>query len=50
METNKSQVFSPQTRNNFLLDMPLLAAGLISALSGSYFLFLPLGGIIGGRI
>lgn len=49
MSTNKPKVFSPQTRNNFLLDMPMLAAGLISVLTGIYFLFLPVGGFQGGR-
>lgn len=49
MKTNKARIFSPQTRNNFLLDMPMLAAGLISVLTGIYFLFLPVGGYQGGR-
>ena len=49
MKTNKTRVFSPQTRNNFLLDMPMLAAGLVSVLTGIYFLFLPVGGFQGGR-
>jgi hypothetical protein len=42
-------VFSSQTRNNFLLDMPMLASGLVAVLSGIYFLFLPVGGYQGGR-
>lgn len=49
MKGNKNRVFSTQTRNNFLLDMPMLAAGLISVLTGIYFLFLPIGGYQGGR-
>jgi len=49
MSTKKKQVFTPRTRNNFLLDMPMLAAGLVSALTGIYFLFLPIGGFQGGR-
>lgn len=49
MNTNKKQVFSTKTRNNFLLDMPMLVSGLIAVLSGVYFLFLPIGGYQGGR-
>lgn len=49
MESNKTRVFSPKTRNNFLLDMPMLISGLIAVLSGIYFLFLPIGGYQGGR-
>lgn len=49
MKSDKTGVFSPQTRNNFLLDIGLLAAGLASILSGIYFLFLPVGGYQGGR-
>ena len=47
--TIKSRVFSAQTRNNLLLDMQLLISGIITALSGIYFLFLPVGGYQGGR-
>lgn len=46
---NKKRVFSVQTRNNITLDMFLLISGLISVLSGIYFLFLPIGGFQGGR-
>ena len=49
MESKKTRVFSPKTRNNFLLDMPMLVSGLIAVLSGIYFLFLPIGGYQGGR-
>ncbi|NQS91812.1 MAG: DUF4405 domain-containing protein [Chloroflexi bacterium] len=45
----KKRVFSVQTRNNILLDIFLLISGLISVLSGIYFLFLPVGGFMGGR-
>lgn len=48
-EFTKKRVFSPQTRNNFLLDMPMLISGLVSVLTGIYFLFLPIGGYQGGR-
>ncbi len=49
MTTQKKGVFSVQTRNNITLDMFLLISGLISILSGIYFLFLPIGGYMGGR-
>lgn len=48
VEKSKKRVFSVQTRNNFILDLGLLLSGLISALSGIYFLFLP-SGYQGGR-
>jgi len=48
-EKNTKRVFSKQTRNNIILDMSLLVGGLISVLSGIYFLFLPIGGYQGGR-
>ncbi len=48
-EKDKPRVFSIQTRNNFLLDISILMAGLASVLSGIYFLFLPVGGYQGGR-
>ena len=44
-----TRVFSTQTRNNILLDMPMLISGLVSVLTGIYFLFLPVGGFQGGR-
>jgi cytochrome b subunit of formate dehydrogenase len=46
---NKKRVFSAQTRNNLILDLNMLAAGLISILTGIYFLILPIGGYQGGR-
>jgi hypothetical protein len=49
MKSNKNRVFSVQTRNNILLDMPMLVSGLVSVLTGIYFLFLPVGGFQGGR-
>jgi hypothetical protein len=45
----KKSVFSAKTRNNILLDMSMLLAGLSSVISGIYFLFLPVGGYQGGR-
>ena len=49
VEKIKQQVFSVRTRNNFVLDTSMLISGLISILSGIYFLFLPIGGYMGGR-
>jgi hypothetical protein len=48
-KSNKPRVFSVQTRNNILLDLPMLISGLASVLTGIYFLFLPTGGYQGGR-
>jgi len=45
----KKRVVSVQTRNNLVLDSLLFISGLITALSGIYFLFLPIGGYQGGR-
>lgn len=45
----KKRIFSVQTRNNIVLDIFLLVSGLVTALSGIYFLFLPVGGYQGGR-
>ena len=45
----KKRVFSVQTRNNITLDMFMLISGLVSILSGIYFLFLPVSGFQGGR-
>lgn len=49
MKSKKNSPFSPKTRNNFLLDVPMLVSGLAAVLSGIYFLFLPTGGYQGGR-
>ncbi len=48
-QPTKKRIFSVQTRNNITLDMLMLISGLISILSGVYFLFLPVGGFQGGR-
>ena len=42
-------LLSRQTRNNWLVDAGLFTSGVLSALSGIYFLFLPVGGYQGGR-
>ena len=49
MKSKTAGLFSRKTRNNFLLDMPMLVSGLVAVLSGIYFLFLPVGGYQGGR-
>jgi hypothetical protein len=49
LRSNTKKPFSAQTRNNIILDMFLLITGLIAVLSGIYFLFLPIGGYMGGR-
>jgi len=49
MKSKKNRVFSTQTRNNILLDMPMLISGLVAVLTGIYFLFLPVSGFQGGR-
>jgi hypothetical protein len=38
-----------QTRKNWLIDLAVFAGGLLAALTGVYFLFLPSGGYQGGR-
>ena len=43
------RIASAQTRNNLILDSFLFTGGVITALSGIYFLFLPIGGYQGGR-
>jgi Domain of unknown function (DUF4405) len=40
---------SRQTRKNWLIDAAVSAGGILAALSGIYFLFLPSGGYQGGR-
>ncbi len=45
----KKRPVSPQTRNNWLVNTTLLISALTAALSGIYFLFLPVGGYQGGR-
>ncbi|MEA2007779.1 MAG: DUF4405 domain-containing protein [Chloroflexota bacterium] len=45
----KRRITSTKTRNNLIIDSFLFTGGLITALSGIYFLFLPVGGYMGGR-
>jgi cytochrome b subunit of formate dehydrogenase len=40
---------SMQTRKNWLIDAAVFTSGIVAALSGIYFLFLPSGGYQGGR-
>lgn len=40
---------SAQTRTNWLIDVALFVGGILAALSGIYFLYLPSGGYQGGR-
>jgi ABC-type transporter Mla subunit MlaD len=40
---------SMQTRKNWLIDAAVFVGGIVAALSGIYFLFLPSGGYQGGR-
>jgi preprotein translocase subunit SecY len=46
---NKRKGMSMQTRANWLIDAAVGAGGLLAALSGIYFLYLPSGGYRGGR-
>jgi uncharacterized membrane protein (UPF0182 family) len=46
---SKQTNLSKQTRRNWLIDAAVFLGGLIAALSGVYFLFLPSGGYQGGR-
>ena len=48
MVMNTANQISNQTRNNWWVDAFLFTSGIISALSGIYFLFLPSGGYKGG--
>ncbi len=45
----KKGLLSAKTRKNWLIDVVLALGGVIAALSGIYFLFLPSGGYHGGR-
>ena len=40
--------FSARTRANWLIDFAVFAGGLLAALTGVYFLYLPSGGYRGG--
>jgi len=43
------RIVSAQTQNNYFIDSFLFTAGVATALSGIYFLFLPVSGYQGGR-
>jgi Domain of unknown function (DUF4405) len=45
----KRKGLSAQTRRNWLIDAALFLGGILAALSGVYFLFVPSGGYQGGR-
>jgi len=45
----KRRGVSRQTRNNWLVDAALAVGALVAAVSGAYFLYLPVGGYQGGR-
>ena len=45
----KRKGLSTQTRRNWLIDAALFVGGILAALSGVYFLFVPSGGYQGGR-
>ena len=45
----KKGLLSAKTRKNWLIDAALALGGVIAALSGIYFLYLPTGGYHGGR-
>lgn len=45
----KTVRISKQTRQNWLIDAAVFVGALLSALTGIYFLFLPVGGYQGGR-
>lgn len=46
---SKKITMSVQTRTNWIIDLSVFLGGLLAALSGIYFLFLPSGGYQGGR-
>jgi hypothetical protein len=46
---SKARSISWQTRKNWLIDFAVFGGGLLSILSGIYFLYLPSGGYQGGR-
>jgi preprotein translocase subunit SecY len=49
MSQSKPVRMSRQTRANWLIDAAVFLGGILAALSGVYFLFLPSGGYQGGR-
>jgi len=49
MSKSRRGTFSTQNRNNWLIDAVLFLGAIVAVLSGIYFLFLPSGGIQGGR-
>jgi hypothetical protein len=46
---SKSNSIDPKTRNNWFIDAVLFSGAVMAALTGVYFLFLPVGGYQGGR-
>jgi hypothetical protein len=46
---SKKITMSLQTRTNWIIDLTVFLGGVLAALSGVYFLFLPSGGYQGGR-
>lgn len=46
---SKKITLSTQTRANWLIDAGVFVSGLLAALTGIYFLFVPVGGYQGGR-
>ncbi len=49
MTKSKQIRMSMQTRKNWLIDVAVFLGGIVAALTGIYFLFLPSGGYQGGR-
>ena len=49
MSKSRRGTFSTQNRNNWMIDAVLFLGAIVAVLSGIYFLFLPSGGIQGGR-
>jgi cytochrome b subunit of formate dehydrogenase len=49
MNNRKRIKMSMQTRQNWLIDLAVFLGGLLAALTGIYFLFIPSGGYQGGR-
>ena len=49
MMKSKRIKMSMQTRQNWLIDLAVFVGGVVAALTGIYFLFLPSGGYQGGR-